>query len=521
MRKVFRGRVTVIISAIGLLAVACVISTTTHVAPFAKPQAGTGERVVQSPLKAHMMDGSVVVFLSGAIIGSGVVAGDGMRHAVASKDSTPVRRLPLDSVLGMAVFERRVNPGRTLLYSTAATAATAAGAVVLAVAIFGSCPTVYADSAGTSVLQAESFSYSIAPLLEKRDVDRLSVVPDSSGVVRLEVRNEALETHYTDHLELVELRHRADEFALPLARGGAVAIRGLFPATVARDGAGRDVRDALRAVDDSVFASDDSLLARATRDGPLEDHIDFTLPRLAGRDSVAIALRMRSSLLSTTLFYEHMLARPGALSLDWVGQDLAKITTVAQLANWYAGTFGLRVQVWDGKQWRRVVRLMEFGPTAWRNVAAIVPATQPDSVRIRLSFVTDEWRIDRVAFGWDVRHLEEKLVPVSRATNGQGQARPDVADMLRRADDRRLQTEPGQRYQVYFDVGTAPAGTRTYLLGALGYYTEWVRGSWLAAPRDSVPFSPRDEAVREILRSWRSSNDSLEKRFFHQRVPVT
>src|SRR5688572_4828146 len=147
MRNVFRGRATVILSAVGLFAVACVISTTTRVAPFAKPPAGAGEQVVQSPLKAHMMDGSVVVFLSGAIIGNGVVAGEGMRHVVASRDSTPARRLPLDSVLGMAVFERRVNPLRTLLYSTATTAATAVGAAALAVAIFGSCPTVYADSA--------------------------------------------------------------------------------------------------------------------------------------------------------------------------------------------------------------------------------------------------------------------------------------------------------------------------------------------------------------------------------------
>ena len=509
-----------VLVSVAVLAIACVISTTTGGRPLAKPAPNAAPTVVRTPFKAHLVDGSVVIFSAGATFADGAVTGQGTRYDVTRVNTQPVARVPLDSVLGMAVFERRVNPGRTLLYSTLTTAGTVVGAAALAVALFGSCPTVYADSAGASVLQAESFSYSIAPLLEKRDVDRLSVAADSNGVVRLEVRNEALETHYTDHLELVELRHRADEFALPLARSGAVAVRGLVPATTARDGAGRDVRAVLDAVDDAVFATDDTLLARAARDGPLEDHIDLTLPRVAGQDSVALVLRMRSSLLSTTLFYEHMLARPGAASLDWVGRDLSHITTVAQLANWYAGNFGLRVAVRDGGRWRQVVRLMEFGPTAWRNVAAILPATETDSVRIRLTFLADEWRIDRIALAWTVRHLEPRLVPVSRATDGNDRPRPDVADMLRRADERRLQTEPGQRYRVQFDVGRAPPGTRTYLLGALGYYTEWVRGSWIAAAKDSVPFSPTDETAREILRSWRVSKDSLEKRFFRDRVPV-
>lgn len=521
MRLTLRGRTPVVLAcAAGLVIVACVISSRTGVIPLGKPNGPGPIREVRTPLKAHLMDGAVVIFPSGARVGNGTVAGSGTHYDATLSNTQPVLSVPLDSVLGMEVFDRSVNPVRTLIYSTATTAATAATMAVLALAIFGSCPTVYADSAGIPVLQAESFSYSIAPLLEKRDVDRLNVTPDSNGVVRLEVRNEALETHYTDHLELVEVRHRPDEFALPLAKAGAVAVRGLIAPTTARDGAGRDVRNALEAVDDRIFATDDSLLARAARAGPIEDHIDITVPRVPGRDSLAVVVRMRSSLLTTTLFYEHMLARPGASSLDWVARDLSRITTVAQLANWYAGNFGLHVSVLDHGRWRGIVRLMEFGPTAWRNVAAIVPAIGEDSVRIRFSFVPDEWRIDRIALAWDVRHLEQRLVPVSRVTEGDGRPRPDVAEILRRADDRRLRTEPGQRYRVEFDVGPSATGARTFFLGAQGYYVEWVRGGWLAAAKDSVPFSPGSEAVREILQSWRASKDSLEQRFFRARVPV-
>ena len=84
-------------------------------------------------------------------------------------------------------------------------------------------------------------------------------------------------------------------------------------------------------------------------------------------------LDMRASLLSTTIFYDHMLKQHGARSLDWVGKDLARITTVAQLARWYTDNFGLRVLVRDGDEWKQVVRLMDFGPAAWRTVAAVIP----------------------------------------------------------------------------------------------------------------------------------------------------
>jgi len=522
MRRTFRLRSLAVVVAAAVIT-ACVISTNTGVAPLAKPTVGFPARQVRTPLKAHLIDGTVVMFPSGAMLDPYSVVGNGTRFDATRSNALPLAqlRVPMDSVLGLAVYDRFVNPGRTLLYSTLTAAGMAAATAGLAVAMFGSCPTIYADSAGIPVLQAESFSFSIAPLLESRDVDRLSVNPDSTGVVRLEVRNEALETHYTDHLELLELRHDPDEYALPLPSGGAVAVRAVGPPASARDRSGRDVRRLIEAADSAVFATDDTVLARAAEGlGPVGDHIDLTVPRASKRDSVALVLRMRSSLLSTTLFYEHMLARPGATALDWVGRDLSSIATVAGLAKWYDRSFGLRIAVLDDGEWREVARVNEAGPTAWRDVAVLLPAVGTDSMRVRLSFVADEWRIDRIALAWDVRRLEARTIPLATVTASDGSARPDVADMLRHADERRLQTEPGQRYRVTFDVGRAPRGTRTYLLAAKGYYVEWVRGRWLAVAKDSVPFTPANGTVREILRSWRASKDSLERHFFNLRVPV-
>jgi hypothetical protein len=479
------------------------------------------ERFVKSPIKAHLGDGSTVLFRRGATVGNRQIVGDGVRFS-ATLDSSRVERVALDSVIGVESIEREVNPGRTLIYAPISGVVSTIVVVALAVAIFGSCPTIYADSAGIPSLQAESFSYSIAPLLAKRDVDLLNVRPDANGVIRLEVRNEALETHYIEQIELLETRHRAGEIVAPVARGGFAALSGVVTPALVVDSRGRNVRDELATADGRVFASGDAALAAAVDgSGPSEEHIDITVPREAGRDSVALLLDMRSSLLSTTIFYDEMLARHGARSLDWVGHDLSTITTVAQVARWYTDHFGLRVSVRDGDDWKPVVRMMDFGPTAWRTVAAVIPHARRlrgDSIHLRLSFVTDEFRIDRVATTWDVRPVDARKIAAARVTESGGLRRDDVRDFIRAADDRRVVTSPGDRFFVDFDVGR-DATPRTFLVAVDGYYVEWVRPAWIRSATDSLPFSPHT-TTQDVLRTWAASRESLERRFFRDRVPV-
>ena len=154
---------------------------------------------VKSPVKVHMRDGSTVVFPSGATIDSTMVRGSGQHFDALQRGIGTVARVPLDSVLGITNYWNRTAVPETLLLSTIATASGVALAGLAAVAIFGSCPTFYTDSGGIAQLEAEGFSYSIAPLFESRDLDALRGLP-RQGVFTLEMRNEALETHYINQL---------------------------------------------------------------------------------------------------------------------------------------------------------------------------------------------------------------------------------------------------------------------------------------------------------------------------------
>ena len=428
--------------------------------------------------------------------------------------------IQLDRVAAMESFSTRTNVPATLLVSTVGTAATVVGTVALLKALFGSCPTVYADTGGALALQAETFSYSIAPRLEMPDVDRLYVRPDSTGRVVIEVRNEALETHYINSLQLVEIRQRPGEEIVPDGRNQPAALSGLVGIASAHDRAGADRREELTLADGRAFHSQPQVVDSAAR-GELEDHLDITAPLPPG-DSAAVVLRMRNSLLNTVLLYDVLLGGRGAQALDWIGRDLDSVGAMLQVAQWYASRMGMRVSVRERGQWRPAGRLPDSGPIAWRDVAAVVPVPRgEDSLRVRLSFVADNWRIDQVRVAFHVRRPEQRQLPPTAVTGSDG--RPDSAALaaVREPDARYLTTGPGQRFTVTWEVGSATAGEpRSFLLASRGYYVEWIRQAWLrnAAPLPAGP--PNDELLRRALADWREQQPQFERRFDATRIPV-
>ena len=186
--------------------------------------ATTDSTVVHSPVKAHLADGSVLLFPDGVTVTPEALRGVGARYDLALRYAGEVERVSMDSVVGVESFRTGTNVPVSVALSAPAIALGVVGGVGLFKAIFGSCPTFYSDRAGDFALEAEGFSYSIAPLFESRDVDRLGLEADELGEVRLEVRNEALETHYLNHLELLEVTHRPDEIVLPKQRAQPTVV---------------------------------------------------------------------------------------------------------------------------------------------------------------------------------------------------------------------------------------------------------------------------------------------------------
>lgn len=504
---------TVVITGVLLSAGACV-----HRSVEMQELPKTAPANVASPVKAHMIDGSTVVYAAGAQIGNGRISGvGGVRHDINGV-AKPITSVSLDSVVGVETYREKVNVPATVLASTLAATGVVFGAAVASIALFGSCPTFYSDSANTPVLQGEGFSYAIAPLFEHRDMDRLRMTTGPDGFLRLEVRNEALETHYINHLEVVEVTHAGDQTAISDERGRPVLLRNLQSLPEVRDRANRDVAHAVRNLDGVLFSSDPVVVASRTA-ADLDDHLDFSVIAPPGTDSVAVIIRLRNSLLNTVLLYEEVLGAAGARSLDWMARDLDQISTALELGEWYTEKMGMRVLVRDGAVYRAVTKIADTGPIAYHDVVVIVPARN-EKTDVRLSFVADNWRVESIAYTVDFQRTKWRVVPLSTVTRG-GATEADAMRSLASADDRYLQTSPGQSFSAAFNAGVADLGTnRTFFLAAQGYYVEWMRSAWLSAPRSDQPFSPSNERLLAALKSWSAQRHDFEQRFYSSKIPV-
>jgi hypothetical protein len=182
-------------------------------------------------------------------------------------------------------------------------------------------------------------------------------------------------------------------------------------------------------------------------------------------------------------------------------------------------------------------RLGDIGPIAFRDVAVVLPrpVARDGRARVRLRFVADNWRIDEVRVAGLVSRpayrtlaVDSVLVPTP-AAGGAPISQDEVIPAVAAADDRYLETRPGQRMTLVFapDAEHAPnaqpaadAGTATYLIAWQGWYREWLRANWLAAPARTTPFVPGDAAVLTALRSWSAKQPEFERAFYSTSIPV-
>lgn len=484
------------------------------------PLVTTAPQQVTSPLRVHLTDGSVLLFPNGAVFAADSVTGTGATLlTVPDDETTAVRGAPMDRVLGAEVYSTDTDVETSVAATLGASAVSYVAIGAAALVIFGSCPTVYVDSAGTPALQAELFSNSIAPLFEMRDRD---VLPDAAlradGTLRLEIRNEALETHYLDDLSVEAVTHGPGERAVPGEVGTALVLGRERAPLSATDRTGRDVLTTLRDADSQAYATPDAVTAAVTEDD-LTDTVTLTFPR-PDADSAAVALRFRSSLLTTVLLYEHMLAGQGARGLDWIGQDMASIGSVAEFGDYYLRRLGLRVEVEEAGVFREVGRVAEAGPIAWAERAVVIPVPDEGAhVRVRLRFVADGWRVDRATLA-DVRTVTPERVPLAEVTADDGAEMPALAERLATTDLRHAVRGPGSVFHAAFRPTPAPDGQRqTFFVSSQGHYIEWMRPDWLRRP-DQGRFVPSDSTMVSAIATWRRLRADYEARFESSMLPV-
>lgn len=176
-----------------------------------------GDRTaISSPTKAHLCDGSMVVFANGFRVAGNIIVGDGIWFDLTRESSTPVQTISRDSVAFLEYYKKGLQPGPPLGFLCAPLLFYAAiQNEDIRKAFFGSCPTVYSFEGEKYSLQAECFSYSVSAGLETEDLDRIYQGDAVDGHLVLNVRNEALETHYINQMKVLAVDHSERYEAFP------------------------------------------------------------------------------------------------------------------------------------------------------------------------------------------------------------------------------------------------------------------------------------------------------------------
>jgi hypothetical protein len=421
--------------------------------------------------------------------------------------------IPIDSVV---LFETNVTrtsgvvAGMTVLsgISVAVTIACAANPK----ACFGSCPTFYTANGEGMALRAEGFSSSIAPSLEKSDIDALDGITARGRTLDVHMLNEALETHVVRHVEVVAAERPPMGRVFATSEGDFwQALDVLKPTNaVAAEG---DVGDLLRKVDGvERFSATDSTNLAAREVVELE----FANVR-PGRHGLVIA--SRQTLVSTYLLYQ-TLAYMGRSAVrhiaalergdSWIGERL-------QATGRALGTIEVLVQDADGA-WIAVGETAETGPLATDVRLVLLPGTSPATkLRVRLRLTRGYWRLDAVQLarlGAAVKPV--RLQPASVTREG-AEDRDAHARLLDPA--RTLVTLPGDEYVLTYLLPQDPWRYELFL-DSRGYYLEWMREEWLADENPSwaaqMLLDP-DSALKRLAPDFKRVEAEMEAQFWGSR----
>lgn len=499
---------------------------------------------VTAPAKVYLTDGTIVAFSNGFKVEGDQIVGTGIAYPLTYKglptdlkknELSSAKKIPLALVVAANIYTTQAESTMATL-DLGSVLLGLSGAVLVPLSLyclncpkccFGSCPTVYDESSGKSVFEAELFSYSVSKLLEAADIDVLDTRYPADGNLRLRVTNEAMETHLINQFALEIVEHPAGTSAYASPHLGILAVGPTVPPDSAVTVRGEDILDRLRTSDGSFFRSGDApvkaLLTGATLDG-----FDVVKNVAPAKRNARMTIRYRNTLLTTILFYDIVLASQGLQALDWTVRMNSDPVYASQFLAVYKYFSGIRIQEWNGDQWQSLAQLPDAGPLNWKTVAVDVPVSATGEIRLRLQFFPDNFMIDAIGFDLDPPAAATvsrfRLAPLSIRDHAM-RPRPEFGTRLEKDDGDYMVTEPGDTFILDYQLPTAPANAgraRSLAIASKGYYIEWIRGSWVRNDPSAAPFRLTEigQTIRRLAESWLRDRELLEQEFFRTRIPL-
>jgi hypothetical protein len=470
-------------------------------------------------MKVHMQNGKVYVLDSWNmssnrqnIFGYGTLY-DANREEIIPKQRGDRFQIGLDSV---AIFETNViktsGTVAALTVFTGITAAITIYCIQNPKACFGSCPTFYIVDQDSLRPQAEGFSASIAPSLEASDIDALFNFDPSGQEIRLEMRNEALETHVVRYADLLLAPRPNGHRVFCDTNNRFWECNELFNPVSAQSSDGDILPFISKADGIERFSAADSSNLDSKETVELEfEHIP--------QQSYGLVIGCRQTLLSTYLLYQTF-AYMGNQVGDWFAKiERHEIKQSQNPIQRLLGGIEVLVQNSYG-DWQGVGNVNEYGPLAIDFHLLSLGNLSGESVRIRLRMTRGNWRIDYVALASLLQPVQvTRLHPYQVLKNAVMDDR--IKTVL--CDSMQMLTSlPGDRYTLIYQI---PENISEYdlFLKSRGYYIEWIRKEWMDEENPfllSQMFMTPHEALKRLAPEFKRVEAEMENCFWRSRYAV-
>jgi hypothetical protein len=309
-------------------------------------------------------------------------------------------------------------------------------------------------------LQAEGFSTSVSPALEKNDIDMLYHAKSVEDF-ELIVTNEALETHSIRHANLLVLERQEHQRVFGTPGGDFFACSNLKTAATGDEKVLKKTQepDGLE-----YFSLTDE------HDLDTREEIFLSFPNPKGKTS-GLVVGKRQTLLTTFLMYQGLSYMGGSVGY-WIAEvESGKLKPQEGI---FAVLGGIEIFSRDEKgSWIKAGEMNETGPIATDFSVIPLPLSSADTVQIKLRMTKGLWRIDYIALAEMENRIEPQVVKPSGAETIRG-LEPNPYEKL--IDENQfLVTYPGEVFRIKYRL---PSGSFDLFLDSKGYYLEWIREQW-------------------------------------------
>ncbi len=340
---------------------------------------------------------------------------------------------------------------------------------------FGSCPTFYVE--GNDDLRkcnAEGFSHAITPSLKSTDLDALQYTSPGEHF-ELTIKNEALETHVIDKIELLAIPKSPHHQVLQSSEGFYECTMGVSPSK-ARSQSDDDISTYVAAIDDKEYFS-----VTDSTDLFSQQELVFEFNKL-DQHKKGLLLNFRQSLITTFLLY-NTLSLLGDESTDFIALYERNTKVGSAFFEPILEKSFIKIHYWniDKNRWQHVKDVYEIGPIAKNKILVNLPdeLISARTIKIKMTIPKGHWRIDYVGISTIIQEVNPvSLFPDEVIFNNQSNS--SVKLSIGNIDKNNMITLPGDHAILKYDLPCIQDGIDYELfVSATGYYLEWMRKEWL------------------------------------------